>query len=412
VTFAFLPPELISSWLYTGPGSGPLLAAASAWESLAADLGSSATSFQSVVSGLTGAWQGPSSTQMTTAAQPYMAWISDTATQAQQASVNAGAAAAAYETAFGATVPPPEIALNRSTLMALVATNFLGQNSPAIAMTEALYSEMWAQDVAMIQSYAGAAQQAMSSLQLFNAAPTVANATTMATNAASPASSSGNILASLPQAFSAALSNLTTGIDPTGALSGLTSVGLPTSITSGITGAESTLSGLTSGLTSQDLIPIQATYYLAMMGSMPARMFMSMGQSAASGGGMNLANMSESLLNNVGQLVDGKMQAIVGGVSGQLRSWGSAVSAQLAHAANIGGRMSVPQGWSAAATTMSRAAPVLPATSVPSPTLAGPSMGMPGGSWGQALAGALSGRGLTSVAGKAPKVVPRSPAAG
>jgi PPE-repeat protein len=411
VTFAFLPPELISSWLYTGPGSGPLLAAASAWESLAADLGSSATSFQSVVSGLTGAWQGPSSTQMTTAAQPYMAWISDTATQAQQASVNAGAAAAAYETAFGATVPPPEIALNRSTLMALVATNFLGQNSPAIAMTEALYSEMWAQDVAMIQSYAGAAQQAMSSLQLFNAAPTVATDTASAPASATNLASS---LTQLPQLFSTALSNLATGVNPTTALpaAGLNLGSIIGDPVGAITSAEGTLGSLTSGLTSQDLIPIQATYYLAMMGSMPARMFMSMGQSAASGGGMNLANMSESLLNNVGQLVDGKMQAIVGGVSGQLRSWGSAVSAQLAHAANIGGRMSVPQGWSAAATTMSRAAPVLPATSVPSPTLAGPSMGMPGGSWGQALAGALSGRGLTSVAGKAPKVVPRSPAAG
>jgi PPE-repeat protein len=407
VTFAFLPPELISSWLYTGPGSGPLLAAASAWESLAADLGSSATSFQSVVSGLTGAWQGPSSTQMTTAAQPYMAWISDTATQAQQASVNAGAAAAAYETAFGATVPPPEIAANRSLLMALVATNLLGQNSPAIAVTEAMYSEMWAQDVAMIQGYALEAQQAMSSLQLFNPVPQVANLV-------SPAASQTNALAQLPQVFSTALSNLTAGVNPTTALpaAGLNLGGIIGDPVGAITSAEGTLGSLTSGLTSQDLIPLQGTYYLAMMGSMPARMFMSMGQSAASGGGMNLANMSESLLNNVGQLVDGKMQAIVGGVSGQLRSWGSAVSAQLAHAANIGGRMSVPQGWSAAATTMSRAAPVLPATSVPSPTVAAPSMGMPGGNWGQALAGALSGRGLTSVAGKAPKVVPRSPAAG
>ncbi|MGC2655926.1 MAG: PPE family protein, partial [Mycobacterium sp.] len=133
MTFAFLPPELISAWLYTGPGSGPMLAAASAWESLAADLGSSATSFQSVLSGLTGAWQGPSSTQMASAAQPYMAWISNTASQAQQASANAGAAAAAFETAFSATVPPPEIAANRSLLMALVATNLLGQNTPAIA---------------------------------------------------------------------------------------------------------------------------------------------------------------------------------------------------------------------------------------------------------------------------------------
>ena len=407
MSFAFFPPEIISAWLYTGPGSGPLVAAASAWQSLAADLTSSATSFQSVLSGLTGAWQGPSATQMTSAAAPYLAWISDTAGQAQQASANAGAAAAAYETAFGATVPPPEIALNRSTLMALVATNFFGQNSPAIAMTEALYSEMWAQDVGMIQSYAAEAQQAMSSLQLFNVAPQVANL-------ASPAASQTNALASLPQAFSTALSNLATGVDPSSALTALNAApaaGITIPGLSSITGAESTLSSLTSGLTSQDLIPIQGSYYLAMMGSMPARMFMSMGQSAANASS-NMANF-DGLLTNVGQLVDGKMQAIVGGVSGQLRSWGSAVSAQLAHAASLGGsRLSVPQGWSAAATTMSRAAPVLPATSVPSPTLSAPSMGMPGGNWGQALMGALSGRGLSTMAGKTPKVIPRSPAAG
>jgi PPE-repeat protein len=408
VVFAFLPPEVISAWLYTGPGSGPMLAAASAWESLAADLNSSATSFQSVLSGLTGSWQGPSSTQMATSAQPYLAWMSDTAGQAQQAGVNASAAAAAFESAFAATVPPPEIALNRSTLMALVATNFFGQNSPAIAMTETLYSEMWAQDVGMIQSYAAAAQQTMTSLQSFVAAPQVASGSTLA-NTASPASSSGNILASLPQLFSSALSNLTTGVDPTSALS---AAALPTSITTPITSAESTLTSLTSGLSSSDLVPLQGAYYMAMMGSMPARMFMSMGQSAANGGGMNLANMSEGLLTNVGQLVDGKMQAIIGGVSGQLRSWGSAVSAQLAHAASLGGKMSVPQGWSAAATTMSRAAPVLPATSVPSPTIAAPSMGMPGGPFGQALMGALSGRGLSGVAAKTPKVMPRSPAGG
>ncbi len=120
----------------------------------------------------------------------------------------------------------------------------------------------------------------------------------------------------------------------------------------------------------------------------------------------------EGLLNSVGQLVDGKMQTVVSGVSGQLRSWGSAVSAQLAHAANVGGKLSVPQNWSAATTAISRATPVLPATTVPSPSVAAPSAGMPGSPFTQAMMGALSGRGLGNVAGKAPKVVPRSPAGG
>jgi PPE-repeat protein len=38
----------------------------------------------------------------------------------------------------------------------LVATNFLGQNTPAIAATEAQYAEMWAQDAAVMADLAGA----------------------------------------------------------------------------------------------------------------------------------------------------------------------------------------------------------------------------------------------------------------
>jgi PPE-repeat protein len=45
------------------------------------------------------------------------------------------------------TVPPAMIAANRAQLMSLIATNILGQNTPAIAATEAHYGEMWAQDV-------------------------------------------------------------------------------------------------------------------------------------------------------------------------------------------------------------------------------------------------------------------------
>lgn len=34
--FALLPPEINSARMYAGPGSGPMLAAAAAWEGLAA----------------------------------------------------------------------------------------------------------------------------------------------------------------------------------------------------------------------------------------------------------------------------------------------------------------------------------------------------------------------------------------
>src|SRR5262249_58601619 len=68
--------------------------------------------------------------------------------------MQARAAAAAFDQAFAMTVPPPAIAANRTQLMALIATNFFGQNTAAIAATEAQYMEMWAQDAAAMYGYA------------------------------------------------------------------------------------------------------------------------------------------------------------------------------------------------------------------------------------------------------------------
>ena len=145
--FSVLPPEINSGRMYSGPGSGPLMAAATAWDELATELGSTADSYSSVISGLTGAeWLGPSSASMAAAAAPYMAWMSTTAAQAEQSAAQAMAAASAYEAAFAMTVPPPVIAANRSLTMMLIATNILGQNTAAIAANEAQYAEMWAQD--------------------------------------------------------------------------------------------------------------------------------------------------------------------------------------------------------------------------------------------------------------------------
>ena len=159
--FAMLPPEINSARMYAGAGSGPMLAAASAWNGLAAELRSTALSYGSVLNALTSEeWHGPASVAMAAAAMPYVAWMSTTATQAEQTAAQAGAAVAAYEAAFAATVPPPVIATNRAQLAVLIATNILGQNTPAIAATEAQYAEMWAQDAAAMYGYAGSSAAA------------------------------------------------------------------------------------------------------------------------------------------------------------------------------------------------------------------------------------------------------------
>ena len=148
--------------MYSGPGPGPLLAASEAWDSLAAELGFAATGYGSALAELTSnTWVGPTSVAMMSAATPYINWLTSTGAQAEETANQARAAVAAYEAAFAMTVPPPVIAANRALLAALVATNFFGQNTPAIMMTEALYAEMWAQDAAAMYGYAGASAAAI-----------------------------------------------------------------------------------------------------------------------------------------------------------------------------------------------------------------------------------------------------------
>ncbi|MFL0181000.1 PPE family protein [Mycobacterium sp. SMC-15] len=158
--FALLPPEVNSARMYAGPGAGPMLAAAAAWDGLASQMSATATSGAAVVAALAAGWSGPSSAKMMAAAQRTLAWIHLSATEAEQTAAQQRAAAVAYETAFAATVPPPAIATNRSLQASLIATNFLGQNSAAIAALEAEYLQMWAQDAAAMLSYAASAASA------------------------------------------------------------------------------------------------------------------------------------------------------------------------------------------------------------------------------------------------------------
>jgi PPE-repeat protein len=208
--FAILPPEINSGRMYAGPGSGPMLAAAQAWDGLADELYAAASSYQSVVSELTSeSWVGPSSAAMAAAAASYAAWLSSAAAQAEETAAQANAAAAAYEAAFMSTVPPPVIAANRSLLMALVATNFFGQNTPAIAATEAQYAEMWAQDAAAMYGYAGssAAATALTPLgppqQNTNPGAPTGQAAAIAQAMTTPAGNAQSIVSSVPETFSA-----------------------------------------------------------------------------------------------------------------------------------------------------------------------------------------------------------------
>ena len=241
--FGALPPEINSARMYAGPGSGSMLAAAAAWDGLAAELQFGGRLLRV---GDLGADQramaGPSSTAMAAAAAPYVAWMSATAGQAELAATQAQAAAGAYEAAFATTVPPPVIAANRAQLMSLIATNFFGQNTPAIAATEAQYGEMWAQDAAAMYGYAATSAATTAKVTPFTAAPQTTNPAGLAAQGTAGAQAAGT---STGTGVQSTLSQLISTI-PT-ALQSLASPSSSTSSTSGLSGI---LSGLLGGSSS------------------------------------------------------------------------------------------------------------------------------------------------------------------
>ena len=159
--FAALPPDINSARMYLGPGSESLIAASTAWETLASDLYSAASLYQSAVTQLTAAqWQGPSAAAMTAAASPFIQWMADAAAIADETASQAKAAAAAYEAAFAATVPPAEVAANRIMFAKLVATNLFGQNTAMIATIETHYYSMWVQDAVAMLEYSNSSASA------------------------------------------------------------------------------------------------------------------------------------------------------------------------------------------------------------------------------------------------------------
>ncbi|UQX09933.1 PPE family protein [Candidatus Mycobacterium methanotrophicum] len=213
-----LPPEVNSGRMYAGPGSGSLVAAASAWQAIASQLDSVARGYTAVILGLQGeTWSGNASTLMADAAQPYVEWIATAAAKAEETAGQARAASAAFESAHAATVPPALVTANRDQYVALVTANVFGQYTTQIAAAEAEYAQMWAQDAAAMYTYA-AASSAASTVTPFGEPPQTttadaapAQAAAVAHAAGSGASSSQSTLSQLLAALPQQLQSLATG---------------------------------------------------------------------------------------------------------------------------------------------------------------------------------------------------------
>jgi PPE-repeat protein len=342
--FATLPPEVNSGLMYAGPGSGSIIAAAASWDSLAAEVSSAAGDYGSVISGLTsGPWQGPASASMVAAAAPYVSWMNATAAQAEQAADQAKAAASAYEAAFTATVAPPVIAANRASLAALVASNVLGQNTPAIATTEAHYAEMWAQDAAAMYGYAGSSAAA-STLTPFAAPP----ATTTLSQAAGTATSAP--LSQLVTSVPAALQGLASPATSTSAGSGLQGL---LDLLSGNSSSATGFSGLFNELFSSNGLGLNANIWNTIFSSgfyTPANTlgaFTSLFGGAAAGDAASGAGEAAAAADGIG----GAVAAPAAGL-GELGGLSGSVSAAMGRGAAIGA-LAVPPSWTAVAPTVS-----------------------------------------------------------
>jgi PPE-repeat protein len=353
VDFGVLPPEINSGRMYAGAGSGPLLAAAAAWDGLASELSAAATSYQSTVSELTGAaWVGPSSASMAAAVAPYVAWMNTTAAAAEQTASQLASAVAAYEAAFMATVPPSVIAANRALLAALVATNIVGQNTPAIAATEAQYAEMWAQDAAAMYGYAGASAAA-TTLTPFSAPTQNTNPAGTGTQAAAvtqaSATATGTAQSTLSQVVStvpSALQSLASG----GASQGIVNL-LNNPVIADFETLTTAAGGYTSGFSGA---AFTVTGFILIAEPL---VLTGLGKGAAA-----LAAPA-SAVSAASAVPEGGLGTLVGSYgsgAGSAGLGGAGVSAGLGRAALVGG-LSVPQSWGTASPAIRLAATALPA---------------------------------------------------
>lgn len=331
--FGALPPEIVSAWMYSGAGSGPLMSAASAWGSLAAELESSAMSAQLVLSELVGEdWTGPASAAMTSAVSPYLSWLHSTSAAAHQASSQAMASAGAFEAARAAVVSPAIIAANRAQLAALVASNFLGVNTPAILATEAHYLEMWAQDTLAMFGYSTASSSA-AALTPMTPAPETTNPVGAAV--ATAGSATGGLQQELSQSLASLQGALQAAASPLSATASMPDLGTAFDLFLGTPLFGNAING---GVNT-------AAWFVCT--AIPTAV--SLGHTLALAGPASLA----SDVVGVDGLAAGLGSGVLAGMTqpvGAVAAAGTPVLAGLGQASTMGG-MSVPAGWSAAAGT-------------------------------------------------------------
>jgi len=237
-------------------------------------------------------------------------------------------------------VPPPVIEANRALLQALVATNLFGQNTPAIAATEALYAEMWAQDATAMYGYAGTSATA-TTLTPFTPAPQTTNGTSPAASQVASTALQGIASTTTTNTTSASVLDELSSLEsnelyiPNVAQAGLTPLNTA-SIFTDMKYDDSEQRDLETQGKSNTIYDVISRIYWALRDRFPEMPL------------TDLPTNSESVM--AAPSFRGTTQA-------------SAVTGGLGRASLVGG-LSVPQGWTVAAPEIRLASATLPITSL------------------------------------------------
>jgi PPE-repeat protein len=290
----------------------------------------------------------------------------------------------------------------------------LGQNTPAIAATEAQYAEMWAQDAMAMYGYAGSSAAATQlspfsqPQQITSPGALTSQSTAVSQAAATAAGSQQSTLSQLISAVSSALQGLAS---PTSA-SGLDGIldGLGANLFASGSGSSSTaLAALFNTISGADGSPIGNLLNANIWNTIFSSGFYMPGNwmgTAADFAGLSGGQAASAAL---GDIAAGPLGPALSGPLGAIGSFGNSVQAGLGQAAIVG-KLPVPPIWTAAAPLTSPLGSSLGGTPMvaPPPAVAA---GMPGVPLGSNMAGQGFGRAIPQY-GFRPTFVARPPAAG